>query len=353
MAGFNFRGAMRRLSAAVAFLLCTAVFAASAGYSLRPDDQGVRTRLEGFYAEPAGSLDVVFVGSSAVYAFFSPLRLWRETGLTSYLYATPNQSVDMIRYAIEECRKTQPDALYIVELRAMLATREDRAAIATDLRRLSDKMPYSSTRARLIAALAEPETRLSHEIDLIKYHGRWKDVRWSDLRFLRWGKADPMKGWQFITGWEPIEMRDWSAVNAAIEPDADNVRALETLLEYCRAEGVNAVFLATPFSLSRKQEKMLNATEKTVEAAGYEFWNLTKIPDEIGLDFETDYSDFRHVNMLGAVKCTGWLGARLTEKGVVHAAADDGARWQECWAQYEPREQAAIETILEQCGGER
>ena len=162
-----------------------------------------------------------------------------------------------------------------------------------------------------------------------------------------------MKGWQFITGWEPIEMRDWSAVNAAIEPDADNVRALETLLEYCRAEGVNAVFLATPFSLSRKQEKMLNATEKTVEAAGYEFWNLTKIPDEIGLDFETDYSDFRHVNMLGAVKCTGWLGARLTEKGVVHAAADDGARWQECWAQYEPREQAAIETILEQCGGER
>ena len=40
-----------------------------------------------------------------------------------------------------------------------------------------------------------------------------------------------MKGWQFITGWEPIEMRDWSAVNAAIEPDADNVRALETLLE--------------------------------------------------------------------------------------------------------------------------
>ena len=75
-------------------LLCALlVFLHTADYTLRPDDEGVRTRLEDFYAQPRDTLDVVFVGSSAVYAFFSPLRLYDRTGLTSALYSTPNQSV--------------------------------------------------------------------------------------------------------------------------------------------------------------------------------------------------------------------------------------------------------------------
>lgn len=355
MAGSKVRKAVRRAALALAFMVCVTAFVVSAGYTLRPDDQGVRTRLEGFYAEPDASLDVVFVGSSAVYTFFSPLRLWKNTGLTSYIYATPNQSVDMIRFAVEECRKTQPDALYVIELRAMLASQEDRAAIAADLRRLSDNMPYSRTRSRLIAALAQPQERLSHEIDLVKYHDRWKETSWEDVRFLHWGKSDPMKGWQFSDGWEPIEVRDWSAVNATIAPDEANERALEELLAYCRQEGVNAVFIATPFSLARKQAKMFNAVGDTVRQAGYEFWNLTKMADEIGLDFAVDYSDFRHVNTLGAVKCTDWLGARLTEKGVLHSAESDSGSWQACWEEYDPKERASAEKIkkLVEDGGER
>ena len=107
-------------------------------YTLRPDDEGVRTRLEGFYAEAPGSLDAVFIGSSAVYAYISPPRLYLDTGIRSYLYATPNQSVLSRRSRRHEStyrrwRRTQPDALYVIELRAMLSSAQDREAIAADM----------------------------------------------------------------------------------------------------------------------------------------------------------------------------------------------------------------------------
>ena len=128
------------LALALVLLCMLMTFLHMADYTLRPDDEGVRTRLEDFYAQPRDTLDVVFVGSSAVYTFFSPLRMYDRTGLTSALYATPNQSVPMLRYILEEGRRRQPNALYVVELRSMLASHKDNLHIlSADLRRLTDK----------------------------------------------------------------------------------------------------------------------------------------------------------------------------------------------------------------------
>ena len=172
----------KRLAMALVLLFALLLFLHTADYSLRPNDEGVRTRLEGFYAQPRDSLDVVFVGSSAAYAFFSPLRLYGQTGLTSALYATPNQSIPMIRYILEECARTQPGALYVIELRPMLASHEDNLHISADLRRLTDNMPWSLNRAKCIEALAPDSDTLSWHFDLAKYHDRWSEVKPADLR---------------------------------------------------------------------------------------------------------------------------------------------------------------------------
>ena len=339
----------RRLGAAALFLLLAALFYRTAAYSLRPDDEGVRTRLEGFYGEESGSLDVVFVGSSAVYSFFSPLRLWKQSGLTSYLYATPNQTVPAIRYILEECRKTQPEALYVIELRSALASEEDKIAIENDLRRLSDNMPYSRTRSRMIAALAPRDEWASYEFDLAKYHGNWEGFDWSNLTFF-WKKENPLKGWNFVSAYEPIEWQDWSSVNARIPLSEENEAELREVLAWCRDNGVRAVFTATPFALSRRQEKLYRAVSDLVEEYGYEFWDLNRCVEEIGLDFQTDYYDFRHTNTLGAVKCTEYLAKELSKyfaKNGISAKKRNEAQWAAWFEAYEPQEQASISQIME------
>ena len=330
---------------ALALVCALAGFGWAASYTLRPNDDGSRARLEDFYAQARGGLDVVFVGSSAAYAFFSPLRIYGQTGLTSALYATPNQTVAMLPYILRECRRTQPDALYVVELRPMLASAEDNARIAVDLRRLTDNMPYSLNRARCIEALAPAGDRLSWHADLVKYHDRWKDVRPGDLR-LSWGRRDENGGFTFDTGVEPIEYRDWRTVNALIPPEAENEAALRSLLELLRDEPMDVLFVATPFALSREQAKKYNAVAALLRVYGYDFLDLNRRVEEIGLDFDVDYADFRHVNILGAAKCSDYIGPILLARRQPAAGADR-AGWDAALADYLPREAGAIQAAKE------
>ena len=335
----------RRLALALALVCALAGLGWVASYTLRPNDDGSRARLEHFYAQPRDALDVVFVGSSAVYAFFSPMRLYAGTGLTSALYATPNQTVDMLRFILEECRRTQPDALYVVELRPMLASHEDNARIATDLRRLTDNMPYSLNRFRCIEALAPEEERLSWHADLIKYHGRWSEMSLDDLR-AGWGRFDADGGFVLESRVEPIEYRDWRAVNAAIPVEDENEAALRALLEGLRKRPLNVLFIATPFALSRAQQKKYNAVSGILQEYGYEFLNLNDRVQEIGLDFDRDYSDFRHVNILGAVKCTDYMGTLLADSKRPSGGRDRAA-WDAALEGYMAREAAAIDEAKE------
>lgn len=321
------------------------LFLHTADYTLRPDDEGVRTRLEGFYGEPGNTLDVVFVGSSAAYAFFSPLRLYGLTGLTSALYATPNQSVPMLRYILEECRRTQPDALYVVELRPMLASHEDNLRISADLRRLTDNIPWSMNRAACIEALAPDSDTRSWHFELLKYHDRWAEVKLSDFR-IKWGKPDLKKGFAVDTGVEPVLGSDWRSVNALISPEPENETALRDLLEYIRDRKLNVLFVATPFSLSREQAKKYNAVGQLLREYGYDFLDMNRFSDRLSLDFETDFSDFRHVNILGAMKCTDCIGEILKER-IRPCGRADQAEWDAALSAYRLEESAAVTALKE------
>ena len=48
-------------------------------------------KIGGFYNEPRGEFTAMFFGSSHIYASLSPLELWHETGVKSYVFATQLQ----------------------------------------------------------------------------------------------------------------------------------------------------------------------------------------------------------------------------------------------------------------------
>ena len=317
------------------------IFVRSATYTLRPDEERTRRRLENFYAEPKDSLDAVFIGSSAVYASVSPLRLYRQTGITSAVYATPNQSLSMIPYVLKECRKTQPRALYVIELRAALASEEDRRTIAADIRRQTDNMPWSLLRGRMILELVPPSEQLLHAADLLRYHGRWKEVRPEDLRFT-WGRADAMKGWTFISRIEPLSMAEEWKSNARLSLPAESEQELRLLAEYCLTEKVQVIFFAAPFPLSRKQAKQYNEISGILEEYGFPFINMNRKIRELGLDWQTDFYDYRHTNMSGAARCTDFIGEQLLGQLTPSGFRQE---WDVLLPSYNSREEACLREI--------
>ena len=70
--------------------------------------------IAGFYEEPEESLDAVYIGSSNCFVFWNPLFAWEEYGICVYPFASSAQPFYAAEYLIKECRKTQPDAVYII-----------------------------------------------------------------------------------------------------------------------------------------------------------------------------------------------------------------------------------------------
>ena len=49
------------------------------------NQDAIERKTESFKLEKDNSLDVIFLGDSETYANFSPLQIWNETGITSYV----------------------------------------------------------------------------------------------------------------------------------------------------------------------------------------------------------------------------------------------------------------------------
>ena len=81
-----------------------------------PGDQRNYQWVQGFYSEEENSLDAVYIGSSGTYAFWQAALGWNSHGIAVWPYATNSQPPEAIRYIIEDARRTQPDALYIIHV---------------------------------------------------------------------------------------------------------------------------------------------------------------------------------------------------------------------------------------------
>ena len=119
----------RKFIKAVAFVLAFLVlFGAVSGVLVCPNDYRNYQWVGAFYENEKNSLDAVYLGSSTVYAFWSPAIAWEQNGIAVWNYTSPRQPLVAAKYIIEDCRKTQKDALYIVNLNRV-AMKYDKTAM--------------------------------------------------------------------------------------------------------------------------------------------------------------------------------------------------------------------------------
>ena len=81
-------------------------------------------KIAGFYNEEPNQFEVMFFGPSHAYAAFSPLELWEETGVKSYVFATQQQPLWATYTYIQEALKTQSPSLIVVECRMAFGDQE-------------------------------------------------------------------------------------------------------------------------------------------------------------------------------------------------------------------------------------
>ena len=132
--------------------------------------------------------DVLFIGDCEVYENVSPVAMWREAGISSYIRGSAQQLIWQSYYLLEEALERESPKLVVYNVQAMHYAEPQSEAYN---RMTLDGMRLGSHKLRAIAASMLPEEEpVSYLIPLLRYHSRWEELTAEDFQY--WLRRDPV-----------------------------------------------------------------------------------------------------------------------------------------------------------------
>lgn len=297
------------------FALLFGLFARS--FSFFPDSRAY-LYMRSFYDEPADSLQAVCVGSSNCYAFWNPLLAYDDYGIVVSNYACSCLPIRATEFVLREARKTQPDALYVVNINA--ADRDDMTG--ADLHYLINYMPDSSIRDELIDYISD---LLGYSwFERLEYRFPWVRIHTKPLytlaQIVLHGVIPEDNGLKGSAAYDDYLSSRYDVTENYIHSDGraplpeDLVESLDHLMDYCEAENVRVLFVAVPRPEHDENCLMrINAAADMIRARGFDVLSLTDEDQALGFDLTQDFYDESHTNIHASAKYTHFLSEYMIE----------------------------------------
>ncbi len=305
----------KKITKAVLFLLIFILLFLGASAVLNSTgDYRSEQWIGGFYKEPARSLDAVYVGSSTCYAYWNPLYAWENYGIAVYPYTCNSQHFIAAEYLIREVRKTQPDALFIVNTNTI----EENRMVVEKYHDLLDCMPLSINKLRLTKYLCDISGFSAGEslelyVPLYRFHSRWSELNSSDFYYPPNGLKGTSNYSTYKNTFTDITQLYTHADGYAPLPDYI-AEAAVSLMDYCEAEGVRIVFVTVPRVETRQRLEEINTLNAMLEERGFDTLKLMDQTELLKLDLSQDFYNKGHTNIHGSIKYTAYLSEYLIER---------------------------------------
>lgn len=298
--------------------------------------------LIGEYYANAGNNDVIFIGDCEVYENFSPITLWEEYGITSYIRGSPQQTIWQSYYLLEEIFRYETPKVVVFNVLSMKydtpASTGNQSRREAYNRMTLDGMRWSSSKVKAILASMTEEEReweslLTYLFPIFRYHSRWSQLTQEDFTYLFRRDTVGIQGYLMQTGVKP-------AGDAYTEPPLADYAFGENSFDYldkiaglCKSHGTQLLLIKAP-SLSPVWWPEWDAQMvRYGQVHGIPYINLLSHQAEIGIDWNTDtYDAGLHLNVSGAEKAARWLGRILSEEYLVPDHRDD-AEISRLWAE--------------------
>lgn len=345
----------RRIVAAVIFLLIILKVFLSVTYLFRNANWD-RDHVIGIKEEK--TLDMVYVGGSAAFVYWQPLKAWNDCGFTSYNLAVNTIQAESIEYFIRYALKYQDPECFVIDARAFqyYVLEGSKAGLRT----ASDSLDFfSSERWEMVYKYLkyhdiEEENKLSFYLDIFKYHTNYSALgtkaNWN--RINNTGNAI-WKGFEWIYKYEYIDVPEAFETNMRAELSEENLETLYSLLELCQEKKLNVLFVVCPYRITKEHQEKYNTIEDIVTSYGFDFLNANEYYEEMDINFSTDFYNGDHVNCYGAEKYTAFLGKYITEHFNLpdhrgEAAYEEWNKDYEKFLQKEQEVKAAIDALIQE-----
>lgn len=256
--------------------------------------------------------EVLFIGDCEVYENFSPITLWENYGITSYIRGSAQQLVWQSYYLLEDALRYETPKVVVFNV---LALKYDTPQSEAYNRMSLDGMRWSGSKAAAIrASMTEDESFLDYVFPLLRYHARWSELTDDDFKHLFSKDLVTHAGYYMRvdvkpqTGFPPpMVLPDYTLGENAMG-------YLDKITALCREHGIDLVLIKAPTEYPHWYDEWDAQIVAYAEENGLPYFNYIDLRDEIGLDMTTDtYDAGLHLNTQGAEKMANYLGRYLTE----------------------------------------
>lgn len=308
-----------------------------------------RAILQGFYAEPKDSLDVVIMGDSSVYKGISPIKMWENWGFASYNFASPSQRMWDNYYCLQEVLKYQKPKVVVLNVDQAF---NETPMMESRMRHLYDNLPNSINKVTAILDLAQ-ENKIEDIATLIfpifRFHTRWNELTDDDFQLAHTNFYYSFKGYQMTKGVKAFKgnkdyMKKENKKNK-IGPKAQ--KYLEKIRETCRENNIQLLLIETPAPQTWNKTKHLEIQKWAVKNS-VPFFDMNLEKEGLDMNWEEDTQDKGyHMNVKGAEKISACLGNYLKTQYQLpdHRQDSSFAQWRKDTEEYESKKQQMYEMM--------
>ena len=288
-----------------------------------------------YYREENKDFDVIFVGDCEVYENFSPVALWNEYGIHSYIRGSAEQYIWQSYYLLEDTLKYHKPKVAVFNIQSL---QFDKSQSEAYNRMSIEGMRWSSSKIKDIYASMLPEEHfIEYVFPILRYHSRWNELSKDDVRYMFKTKPVTFNGYFMRVDARPAKdvpvgkpMADYSF--------GDNAwKYLDKMRVLCEENDIELLTIKAPSLYPYWYDEYDAQAADYAKKYGLDYINFLDIQEETGIDYNTDtYDAGLHMNLSGAEKLSHYIGQVLRDKGVPDRRGDAelDALWAEETKQY-------------------
>lgn len=327
-------------------------------------------KYEWYEQEPEGTIDVLFFGTSLVYAGITPMVIWEEQGITAINFGMSLDTAMLDYYRLRYALEYQTPKVVVLDMSAFFEERTaDNEQFEAPYRKLVEALPDKKLKMELIQEIVstnENQDYLSYLFPLLRYHERWNEIAENEFEHIYWYQ-DYFKG--ALLNYVSVPVYTYPGVSQMLEdnglgylisgitiesqeelssePNQNSVSYYEKIVELCAEKDIKVLVITMPRFDGRYSEERAEALSEWCEMNGVEHIDYLKddLYETLAIDWRTDYYDNEHMSIWGSVKLSKDIAARMAEIYSLenHKGQAGYEKWDENWKLFSERYSEVLE----------
>lgn len=371
---------MKEMKKSLLFVFILLIVFFQAGKILQPtwcygdigDSAGYKDKMEDFYHQKEGSIDVIFLGASHCLDSFLPIELYKNYGITSYNLGSSSQFMVTSFFVLEEALHYQKPQCVVLDVSRLVGT-DNKNWIgdwhySCNYKMISSIKNWIVRYKALLATKPETDTLVEWCIPTIKFHSRWNELEEKDwnIRSLCNNYPEYLFGALGIDNsmlpWYELKLHasdiNFSYSDEYVEfiyDETDKIEEekiigtnlpfistseagyLNNIVHLCKENDITLLCVKAPTAASWDRERY-SLVKRYLENIDINYIDFNYDETGITFDWNTDTLDYGlHTNYFGALKATDFIGQYLSmDKNLMDHRVDSGyEKWNEALCEYE------------------